>query len=203
MTVTMTVALTGEVRVPWGRPLSRIVVETLLSVAILPQVGIRAPGLSFRCICHLDNPIKTRLESGFCLLCTSHCSLSRIREVWKVWLCWFVSALCGGLWVHSRSQPRAGLVGIPSRALTSLCPNSYPPMVKRKNRNSHQNASPRSSWISWSDSPREQSAPSSEGTVMEDCTETHQAEISRKIKANDKLRNSHERARGTQSAHLR
>ena len=41
-----------------------------LSVAILAQVGIQAPGFSFRCICHLGNPIKTRFESGFGLLCT-------------------------------------------------------------------------------------------------------------------------------------
>ena len=45
----------------------------------------------------------------------------------------------------------------------------------------------RSSWVSWSDSPREQSEPSGEDTVMEDCTEAHQSEINRKIKANDKF----------------
>ena len=42
------------------------------SVAILGHVGIQAPGLSFLCICHPGNPIKTRFESGFCFLCTSH-----------------------------------------------------------------------------------------------------------------------------------
>ena len=55
-----------------------------------------------------------------------------------------------------------------------------------------QNASPamsqRSIWVSWSDTPREQSDPSGEDTVMEDCTESLQSEINRKIKANDKLR---------------
>ena len=45
-----------------------------------------------------------------------------------------------------------------------------------------------STGVSWSDSPREQSAPSGEDTVMEDCTESHQAEINKKIKPNDKLR---------------
>ena len=59
-------------------------------------------------------------------------------------------------------------------------------------RTSSQNASPamsqRSIWVSWSDTPREQSDPSGEDTVMEDCTESLQSEINRKIKANDKLR---------------
>ena len=36
--------------------------------------------------------------------------------------------------------------------------------------------------------PREQSEANGEDAVMEDCTETHQAEINNKIKANDKLR---------------
>ena len=40
------------------------------SAAILAQVGIQAPGLSFRCICHLGKPIKTRFESGF--VCCVH-----------------------------------------------------------------------------------------------------------------------------------
>ena len=39
------------------------------SVAILAEVGIHASGLSFRCIRHPGNPIKTRSESGFCLPC--------------------------------------------------------------------------------------------------------------------------------------
>ena len=67
-----------------------------------------------------------------------------------------------------------------------------PARGEKKKRNSIQNASPamsrRSSWVSWSDSPREQSAPSGEDTIMEDFTESHQSEINRKIKANDKLR---------------
>ena len=56
------------------------------SGAILAQVGIQAPGLSFRCICHLGNPIKTRFESGFCLLCTSHgpCCMSPCHQVWEI-----------------------------------------------------------------------------------------------------------------------
>ena len=41
--------------------------------------------------------------------------------------------------------------------------------------------------VSWSDSAREQSVPSGEDAIMEDCTESHQSEIYRKIKANDKL----------------
>ena len=45
----------------------------------------------------------------------------------------------------------------------------------------------RSSVVSWSDSPRDQAVPKSEDAVVEDCTESHQAEINRKIRANDKL----------------
>ena len=61
----------------------REAIHEQLSVAILAQVGIQAPGLSFRCICHPGNPTKTRFESGFCVLCTSHCPccLSPNRQV--------------------------------------------------------------------------------------------------------------------------
>ena len=111
-------------------------VTDVLQKPFLAQVGIQAPGLCFRCICHLGNPIKTRFESGFCLLCTSHgpCCLSPHHQVWEDWLYWFVSALRGGLWSTQlgRHQPRAGLVGRPSRALTSLCLIFYPPEEKRK-----------------------------------------------------------------------
>ena len=62
-------------------------------------------------------------------------------------------------------------------------------VLKKKNssRNASPAISPRSRWVSWSDS-REQSAPSGEDTVVEDCTDSHQAEINKKVKANDKLR---------------
>ena len=46
----------------------------------------------------------------------------------------------------------------------------------------------KSSVVSWSDSHREQSEPNVEDAVMEDCIETHHAEINEKIKADDKLR---------------
>ena len=73
------------------------------AVAILAQVGIQAPGLSFRCICHPGNPIKTRFESGFCLLCTSHalCCLSPYHQVWNDGLYWVLSDIRGGTWVCS------------------------------------------------------------------------------------------------------
>ena len=45
-----------------------------------------------------------------------------------------------------------------------------------------------SRYVSWSDSPREHSEANGEDTVMEDGTETHHAEINKKVKANDKLR---------------
>ena len=46
----------------------------------------------------------------------------------------------------------------------------------------------RSSVVSWSDSPRDQAVPKNEDAVMEDCTESHQAEINKEIKANDKVK---------------
>ena len=60
-------------------------------------------GLSFRCTRHLGNPIKIRLESGYCLLCTSHgpCCLSSNHQVPKDWVPRIVSALCGGIWADS------------------------------------------------------------------------------------------------------
>ena len=63
--------------------------------------------------------------------------------------------------------------------------SDFPPARgDEKKRSSSPDGSPamslRSSWVSWSDTPREQSAPSGEGTVMEDCTESHQSEINRK-----------------------
>ena len=65
--------------------------------------------------------------------------------------------------------------------------NSSPGMSLRS-RNISPAMSRKSSAISWSDSPREHSEANGEDTVMEDGTETHQAEINKKIKANDKLR---------------
>ena len=58
--------------------------------------GSKPPSLSFRCICHLGNPI------SFFLLCTSHgpCCLSPYHQVWEIWLYWILSALCGGIWVY-------------------------------------------------------------------------------------------------------
>ena len=102
-----------------------------------------------------------------------------------------------------RSQPRAGLVGKHSRGRTSLSQTSHLPKVRRKKGNRSRNSSPamsgrsrntspamsrKSSVVSWSDSPREQSEPNGEDAVMEECTETHQAEINKKNTANDKLR---------------
>ena len=65
------------------------------------------------------------------------------------------------------------------------------PSKRKETRNRSQTASPavsrRSLGVSWSDSPRERTEPRED--VMEDCTESHQSEINRKIKANDNLRN--------------
>ena len=100
------------------------------------------------------------------------------------------------------SQPRAGLAETfprPNVNLSDFLPaenerkkgnmsrNSSPSM-SRRNRNFSPAMSRKSSVVSWSDSPREQSEANGEDAVMEDGTETHQAEINKKIKANDKLR---------------
>ena len=118
-----------------------------------------------------------------------------------------------------RSQPRAGLVGKHSRGRTSLSQTSYLPKVKRKKGNRSRNSSPamsrrsrnaspamsrKSSVVSWSDSLREQFETNDDDVVMEECTESHQVEINKKIKANDKLPKILTNiARGTQGAYLR
>ena len=106
------------------------------SVAILAHVGIQAPGLSFRCICHLGNPIKTRFESGFCFavyiarplllvaLSSSAGNLvvpDRVRSLW-----WNMDTKQGG------SQLRAEPVGRLPRARTSLCQTLSPSKVIRR-----------------------------------------------------------------------
>ena len=118
-----------------------------------------------------------------------------------------------------RSQPRAELVGKtfprPNVTLSDFLPaecernkgnrsrNSSPAM-SRRSRNVSPAMSRKKSVVSWSDSPREQSEANGEDAVMEDGAETHQEEINKKIKPNDKLRkNSNEHARGTQGAYLR
>ena len=59
--------------------------------------------------------------------------------------------------------------------------------MSRRSRNVSPAKSRKSSVVSWSDSPREQSEANGEDAVMENGTETHQVEINKKIKANDKL----------------
>ena len=80
--------------------------------------------------------------------------------------------------------------------------NSSPGM-SRRSRNVSPAMSCKSNVVSWSDSPREQSEANGEVAVMEDGTETRQAEINKKIKANDKLRTISRNCRGTQDAYLR
>ena len=124
----------------------------------------------------------------------------RVRSLW-----WNMDTKLGG------SQPRAEPVGRLSRARTSHChvtlsdfftvksdekkgnnSRNVSPVTSRRSRDTSPAMSRRSSVVSWSDSPRDQAVPKSEDAVMGDCTESHQAEINRKIRANDKLRkNSH------------
>ena len=157
--------------------------------------GSKPPGLSFRCICHLGNPIKTRFESGFCLLCTSHdpCCLSPYHQVWEIWLYRIVSALWWNMDTKlGGSQLRAEPVGRLSRGRTSHWQISSPSRVIRR-----KETSAGTSLLSRLDGQvlfpgvthcvikRYQK---SEDAVMEDCTESHQDEINKKIGANDKLR---------------
>ena len=62
------------------------------------------------------------------------------------------------------------------------------PAMSRRSRNVSPVVSRKASVVSWSDPPREQSEANGDDAVMEDGTETHQAEIIKKIRANDKLR---------------
>ena len=152
------------------------------------------------------NPIKTRFESGFvccvhrmvpvaCLPiikcgksdCTGSRPLSVVEYGYTVGRKPATCRSCG------KTSPR------PNVTLSDF----FPAKSERKKRNRSRNSSPgmsrrsrntspamsrKSSVVSWSDSPREHSEANGEDTVMEDCTESHQAEINRKIKANDKLR---------------
>ena len=116
---------------------------TFNSVAILAQVGIQAPDVSFRCICHLGNSIKTRFESGFCVLCTSHDRLLLVALSSSVGNL-VVLGLVRSLWWHmgiqlGRIQPRAGLVGKHSRDQTSLSRTSYLAKSERKKGNRSRN----------------------------------------------------------------
>ena len=76
--------------------------------------------------------------------------------------------------------------------------------MSRRSRNVSSAVSRKSSVVSWSDSPREHSEANGEDTVMEDGTETHQAEIRKEDQGKrETAENSHEHARGTQDAYLR
>ena len=153
------------------------------------SLGIQAPGLSFRCICPSRQP---------------HQDLFRVRFLFAVYIAWplllvALSSSVGNLVVLDlvrspwwnvgiqlgRSQPRAGLVGKHSRGRTSLSQTSYLPKVKGKGETGVAVETPLPPCLS---EVSEQSEPNGEDAVMEDCTETHQAEINKKIKANGKLR---------------
>ena len=106
--------------------------------------------------------------------CAGSCPLSVVEYGYKAGKKPATCRICG------KTFPR------PNVTLSDFLP------VKSDNKkgNSSRNASPvtsrRSSVVSWSDSPRDQAASKSEDAVMEDCTESHQAEINKKIRANDK-----------------
>ena len=101
---------------------------------------VQALGLSFRCICHPGNPIKTRFESGFCLLCTSHgpCCLPSYYQssVENLVVLDLVRSLWWNMGIQlGRNQPHAVLVGKHSRGRTSLSQTSHLPKVRGKREN--------------------------------------------------------------------
>ena len=150
------------------------------SVSIVAQVGIQATGLSFRCICHLGNPIKTRFESGFCLLCTSHgsCCLSPYHQVWEIWLCRSVVEYCykagrkpATCRACGKTFPRPNVTlsdffTVKSDKKKGNNSRNVSRVTSRRSRNTSPAMSRRSSVVSWSDSPRDQAVPKSEEAVM-------------------------------------
>ena len=177
----------------WNRTWSCLTVVLFFLTRLETQPGITCiTGLGFRCICHLGNPV--RLVSSQVFVCCVHRMASvACRPIIKCGKSACILDLVRSLWwnmgIHlGRSQPRAGLVGKHSRdrtySLRLLTESKSSPAMSRRSRNVSPAMSRKSSVVSWSDSPREQW----KRTVMEDGTETHQAEINKKINANDKLR---------------
>ena len=98
--------------------------------------------------------------------------------------------------VHGTSRVDRNVSLVTSRRSRNTLSDFFPVKSDKKKGHSSRNVSPATPPcsrnkcldVSWSDSPRDQAVPKSEDAVMEDCTESHQAEINRKIRANDKLR---------------
>ena len=92
-----------------------------------------------------------------------------------------------------RNQPVAGLVERLFLATMSHSPFSCRAKGRKRRRIAVKRPLPQClvalAGCFWSDSQRERTEPDGEDAVREDCTESHQSEINRKIKANDKLRN--------------
>ena len=121
------------------------------------------------------------------------CCLSPCLRVWEIWLYWILSALCGGIWVYSWEgashvqDMRENIPATERHSLTLLTCQSVrkkgnrirnsSPAMSRRSRNASPAMSRKSSVVSWIDSLRERSEQNGEDAVMEDCTETHQAEI--------------------------
>ena len=107
----------------------------------------------------------------------------RVRFLFAVYIAWPQLLVA-----QSSSVGKTGCAGPCSLSVVEYGYTASPGM-SRRSRNVSPAMSRKSSVVSWSDSPREHSEANGEDTVMEDGTETHQAEINKKIKANDKLRN--------------
>ena len=166
----------------------------------LAQVGIQAP----RCIYQLSNPLRFL----FAVYIAWPCCLSPSHQVWEGWLHRFVSAPSDGMWVQSWEEARHVQdlwedVPAHQRHSVRLLALSKEMGQRRAVNVPLLQCLHVPAGVSWSDSPREQAVPGGEDAVMEDCTESHQSEISRKIKANDKLRNGTFSRPRTQRAHLR
>ena len=121
--------------------------------------------------------------------CTGSCPLSVLEYGYKVGKKPATCRTCGKTFPRPNVTLSDFFPAPNERKKENRSRNSSPGMSRRSS-----NVSPamprKSSVVSWSDSPRELSEANGEDTVMEDGgTETHQAEINKKIKANDKLRN--------------
>ena len=140
----------------------------------------------FVCCVHRMAPVACRPiikcgKSG----CTGSCPVPVVEYGFTAWR---KPATCRTCWKTFPNVTLSDLLPAKSERKKGNRSRNSSPGMSRRSRNVSPAMSRKSSVVSWSDSPREHSEANGEDTVMEDGTETHQAEIKKKIKANDKLR---------------
>ena len=157
------------------------------SVAALAQVGIQAPRLEFPLHLPSRQPHQDSLRVRFLFAVYIAWPLLRVDHVvhfGKFGVHWCVPASSGEKGYQAGKKPAT----CRSCGKTLLRANvTLSDFLPGRGYGNSQTVSPalsrRSSWVSWSDSAHEQSVPSGEDAIMEDCTESHQSEINRTIKA--------------------